>query len=173
MRQDDGGHVIRVRIRDARSIGTSAGSTRGGQAWLIRHECRRIGIWQRLPRFADLGCPLDGQPDHLLFRVGSDSGRQPAATATPGLATSKKPFVRRRSSSRMSATSIFKKSAAWREADIAWWLVPYNYLGGSVGSHDVPDGHLGRRLWLLQCPGHHLDRKQPAPGWLRLRHDPA
>ncbi|HVR68526.1 MAG TPA: M10 family metallopeptidase, partial [Verrucomicrobiae bacterium] len=34
----------------------------------------------------------------------------------------------------------FQEVGSYGEADIAWWLVPPNYLQGSLGAHDVPDG---------------------------------
>src|SRR5262245_29807645 len=34
----------------------------------------------------------------------------------------------------------FQEVNSYDQADIAWWLVPNSYLGGSLGQHDVPDG---------------------------------
>lgn len=34
----------------------------------------------------------------------------------------------------------FQEVNSFAEADIAWWLVSNSYAGGSLGTHDVPDG---------------------------------
>ncbi|HEY7689546.1 MAG TPA: M10 family metallopeptidase, partial [Dongiaceae bacterium] len=34
----------------------------------------------------------------------------------------------------------FQEVGTYGESDIAWWLVPSGYVGGSLGQHEIPDG---------------------------------